>query len=219
MKIQKKEKFLAFIGSVLLALLVPLEVNAIVLNGGFDEGVGYWNDDSQAGTFSVENGIGILETRAGNALPFSAVAVQGDDGLFGFESPLEIELDVTRLSIDLSFERFREDIGEDTSASSFTDSLTISFFDEFDPTLDLALTSGVDFIPTTIFQTFIFDISKIAGRTGALAIELHDENDGFDSRVKFDNVSLVTAVPLPTSFWLFGSALLGLFRLKRSHKT
>ena len=220
MEISFRNKKLELVIPGLLILLMAFNANATVVNGNFDDRDEKWDDDSRAGSFLVIDGRGVLQTKEGSALPFSAVAIQGDDGSFSFPEPIEIDLDVSKLLVDLSFERSGPDAGEDSSASSFTDSFSITFLDKLDPTFDsLIISTGDSFIPTAEFLTYMFDVSGIAGRSGALAFELHDENDGFDTQVVFDNVSFVSQVPVPAAVWLFGSALLGLVGSNLSRKS
>ena len=168
---KKMKKGLGLVSAGLL-LSMTLVVNASVENGNFDSGMTGWNDDSSFGSFAVVAGRGVLETGAGSAVPFSAVAIQGDDGSWTFSPPLTVENDVTKLFVDLSFEKIGADNGEDTRLSSFVDNLSISFLDELDPTYDLVFSSGIDFNPTVDLLTYMFNIAGVAGRTGALAFGL-----------------------------------------------
>ncbi len=188
-----------------LMLAVPITVNAASFgNGDFSAGGNLWNDASGSGSVSFGGGQAVLETGAG-ADPFSAVIVQGDDGLFNFASPISLANDVNWLIFDVSFENLGADSSENGTAF-FTDALFVALYDALDFTKDLILDPFIDSSVTAGFNQYALNVSALQGRDVALSFELSDEDDGFNSRVTLDNIqfasTLAAPVPEPSSILL-----------------
>lgn len=192
-----------------LALSVAMSAHAIPFaNGDFSSGSG-WNDFSGNGSTSIAGGQAQLETGAG-ADPFSAILVQGDDGSFGFLSPITLASNVTTLTFDASFINLGSDIDE-SGIFSFTDELFVNLYDAIDFSFDLLSLPGINSTAALGFVSYSIDVSSLAGRDVALSFELLDEDDGFDSRVLLDNVVFNTAsvsVPEPSTLYLLSLGVL-----------
>lgn len=203
----------------LLTAMLSLPAFATLINGAFDDGTG-WNDASVTGTTNIVGGEAQLSTAAGSSSPFSAVLVQGDDGLFTFIDPINLDIDIIFLTFDIRFQDDGIDIGE-SGISAFVDFLSVALYDELDFTglSDLFFNSGDDFTQGASWTTVTLDVSALAGRTIALSFDLNDENDGRDTSVFLDNVMFsaqqVFPVPEPGSLILYSIGLLGLISVKK----
>ena len=165
-----------------------------LLNGDFANGLTNWNDASSTGSVEVSSGAAVLTTGDFDD-PFSAVLVQGDDGFFNFSDPISLGSDISRLIFDVRFVDLGMDSTED-GGSPFDDALTVALYDSLDFSLDLIFTPGIDRNFGSAWRTVSLDVGPLAGREMALSFELADQDDGRDSRVFIDNVTL-TSIPLP----------------------
>jgi len=121
------------------------------------------------------------------------------------------------------------------AGSNFPDFLQASYVDNADANFDRAFV-GLDlngaFNPSTfdpvnvlalgngLFR-FTTSITALAGRSGTLFFDLSDQDDGFFSTARVDNVAITvgtTAAPAPATWLLCGSGVLGVLGLARQRR-
>jgi len=185
---------------------------SLIENGSFDNDLSSWVDASSSGTVSAISGAAVLSTGDGND-PFSSALVQGDDGLFSFLSPLNIELGASLLSFDRWLISNDSDATE-SGTSLFRDALNLSIYDANDFSFDMYI---YDIDVNSSMSSYELDLSSFIGRDVAVSFELADENDGFNLSVAIDNVHFKTdaspsPIPEPSQMLL---ALTALILLKR----
>ena len=185
-----------------LFLISNLVNAALILNGNFDNDLEHWHDASDTGSVVFDNEAVNLKAGDGTSV-YSAVFVQGDDGFFNFNSPINIESGFSWISFDL-WQVSNEVDNTESAIAPFHDYLKLFVYDSIDTSFDLEL-SG--FSVNTTQQAFIFDISSFIGRSVAFSFELVDEQDGFNAAYGLDNIQLRaqpnTVVPEPSGFLLF----------------
>lgn len=202
-------KLVSVVGAV-IAMLGSTSMASIV-NGDFSGGsTGYFVLESNGlVTFSADQVM--LETGAG-AEPFTASLFQGDDGTFSFASAITVPDTALFFAFDLV--GFDQTAATDEDGSSFfTDGFSVALFDALDLNLDIYS----DYYDAgTAFGQILIDVTSLQGRMIAFAVDLFDENDGFDTTVTLDNFQFVLEtttgdpVPLPAAVWLgaFGFAVM-----------
>ena len=205
-----------------LFLIAAPAFSAPLSNGDFNT-QDSWNDGSFSGSAAIESGIAVLATGAGSD-PFSAALFQGDDGSFSFTDAISIGSDIVGLSFDVKKSLSH---AVDEALTQFTDTLTVSIYDAFNPAADAFFLGDGSAAPgsfsvTEQWSNIQLDISALAGNFVALAFELSDELDGFDTTIYLDNIRFtkadVIAVSEPSSFALIALGLLALGFTRRSTK-
>ncbi|MBD9358864.1 PEP-CTERM sorting domain-containing protein [Methylomonas albis] len=158
---------------------------ASIVNGTFDTDLNGWSALTGNGSVAWNaGGSAELSTGAGSA-PYSAVLVQGDDGLFNFASPVLLGVGDDLLKFDALFSSLGNDTSE-TAAALFSDNLQLWMYDANG--LGDVLLATIDALTSS--SSFSLDLSSYIGRSVAFSFELNDEDDGLDSRVLLDNVRL-----------------------------
>jgi hypothetical protein len=197
--------------AVLQLAIFSSAAQAAIINPNFEDGLDGWNDLSSTGTVTTNGGFAEF-TGGDEAMPFSAVLTQGDDGSFSFFAPINLSSQTSRFEFSLWLINKTNDITE-TGTSSFADSFTVSFYDSLDGTFDLIFRE-LDFTAGTLIS---LDVSALAGRDVAVAFELHDEDDGFNVQIGLDNLLLKERANVPESSGLI-LIILGLLSLVVSRR-
>ncbi|MEW6995940.1 PEP-CTERM sorting domain-containing protein [Colwelliaceae bacterium MEBiC 14330] len=188
----------------------------VITNGDFSNGSTGWADASFTGQVDFDNNTANLSTGAGIGL-YSAVLVQGDNGFFDFDDPIEIDAQHSQLTFVLNISEQTVDNTE-SGISSLNDALNLSVYDAFDPLFDIYFNS---LVVTNQPQDYLLDLSSLIGRSVAFSFELNDEDDGFNTQFSLDNVQLITSVisvPEPSSMLILLFAMLVFTRKKLTMK-
>ncbi|WP_445370985.1 PEP-CTERM sorting domain-containing protein [Methylomonas sp. HW2-6] len=188
-------KLFPFGAAVLVAMLYADSVSAAaIVNGTFNSDLNGWSTVTSNGAVNWNSaGAAELVTGAGTA-PFSAVIVQGDDGLFSFGTPILLGAGDDFLKFDALFSSLGND-GSESPAGLFSDNLSLWMYDANG--LGDVLLATIDALSSA--TSFSLDLSAYVGRSVAFSFELNDEEDGLDSKVLLDNVRLEQRSEPPVS--------------------
>jgi hypothetical protein len=221
----------------LLAVLTPLTpAQAVVMNGDFSDPIdlNYWTTEDlysdlssaipSASVSEVSEEADLQTQGYASAHPFVEIV--------SLWQAVSIPADAGIVSFDIAFAQGMVDAGG--AGMGFLDALFVSYFDDLDLTgaHDLFFL-GVDdigffdpndpfgpppvpdgFDPGTGLYSFSFDISPAAGRTGILVFDLLDDDDGYFSSARVDNVWIGSA-PEPGTWLLLTAGLAGALAGKR----
>jgi hypothetical protein len=220
-----RAKFLIpFAFPAMLSSVTP--AHAVIMNGDFSNGLTDWTTEDLYSDFSsampsasisVVNGEAILDTQGySSTTPFVEIV--------SLYQPVGIPADANKLKFEIDFGQGRMDQGG--NGQGFPDFLEVAYYDDADLAYDMFLL-GVDsigfydpndplgptpmpdgFDPMTGLYLFSFDISSLAGRNGALYFDLVDNDDGYFSTGRVDNVWIGNgAVPEPGTWLLLTAGL------------
>jgi len=203
----KKHLILSSLFIVFMALSNSALAVSIV-NGNFDADLSGWSTVTNGGTAQWDAGKAVLSTGS-DVAAYSSVLVQGDDGLFTFSNPIMLGAGDDLFKFDAVFATLGADALE--SGGGFSDNLQVWLYDANN--LGDHLFTTIDALTST--TSFSFDLSSFIGHSVAFSFELNDENDGFNSQVRLDNIRLEkrpdsTTVPESGTFSLVFIGLFGL---------
>ncbi len=186
---------------------------AAITNGNFDSDLTGWSIVSNGGTVQWDaTGKANLSTSSG-AIPFSAVLIQGDDGLFTFNSPLSLLEKDDLFKFNATFSTIAVDPNENP-VSDYSDNLQVWLYDAnpVSSSSDL-LIAKLDL--QTGGSSFSVNLTPFIGHSVAFSFELNDENDGYDSQVLLDSIRIESnPVPLPGALGSMLLAFISWFSLR-----
>ncbi len=191
------KKAILFSSVLVVSVTLSNSVSAAsIVNGDFNSDLSNgWSTLMANGTAARDsiNNTAVLSTGA-DVASYSAVLVQGDDGLFSFITPIVLTPGNDFLKFDATFSSLGID-AQETGAGLFTDNLQLWMYDANG--LGDVLLATIDAL--TANTNFSIDLTSYVGLSVAFSFELNDEDDGLDSRVTLDNVRLEQRSTPPVS--------------------
>lgn len=148
----------------------------------------------------------------------------GTSGIYGF---IDIDIDnnpgtgITSNIDTLTLPFGNTGLGMEYSLKLSTESSHVGFVDVFDPILAITTTAAITY-GTNMFSVAV-PLSQLGNDDGLLSysVAVGDSANITDQAVDAGGIAatsslIPTAVPLPAAFWMFASALLGLYVKKQS---
>jgi hypothetical protein len=210
-----------------LLLQAPV-VQAGIINGDFSGELSGWSTmDCGVDCFIPSASISV------NSDGQAVLATQGINSgvsLTSLYQSFSIPSSVTTLSMDVGFWRTDADALNPDEPFGVSDFLSVSYLDDsgdtgYDRSLisfnsDGPYNASGALVPLSDgwYRLFII-INDLADRSGTLYFDLNDQNDGFQSVVKVDNVTLISDVPESSStILLLGIGLLFILGFARKER-
>jgi hypothetical protein len=204
------------ITGILFFGLSPYSYGSII-NGNFSNGLDGWTTDYldlQYNSVPPTPGLETSVNGAGQAV-LQTQGIGSGIGVVTLYQSFTFPVLASTLSFDIGFQRLGTDTGgvpetipdflwvyyldndQNMAAKSFVGADVNGFYDPNDSSIALALMD----LGNGLFR-FSTGVQDLAGRSGTLYFDLYDQDDGFYSAARADNVTISTAVPEPGT-WLF----------------
>lgn len=206
--------------------------SATIINGDFTTALSGWSTTDTTSTGQTTSPSRSVAESGGEAV----LRTQGflaDVALVSLFQDITLPALTTTLSLDIGLAQ----TGSDTPPGTFgfLDVVQVSYLDATDTAFDrlwLGVNVAGAFEPTTRaplilpdlgngLRHFTTDVTSLAGRTGTLFIDLADQDDGFFSQARLDNVALATrpsTVPEPGTWLLLSSGCLAVLWARRGFR-
>jgi hypothetical protein len=210
-----RSKLLLLVSLIIAPFLQARAVRADIINGDFPTDLNGWTTE---GSVSWEAGEAVLRTQSG-------ISLESLSQHFGIPSTAQT------LSFDVWFEQGSPDIDEGGEGYSVEDFLWVSYVDDDAASFDKDFL-GYDYLGAYDGELealndfagawfhFSSPIADLAGRFGTLYFDLNDQDNGYNSTARIDNVVISSnPIPEPPTLLLLGGGLIGILgftRWKRS---
>ena len=217
-----RSKLLVLLSLILALFLQSRIVRADVINGDFQSDLSGWDkEESVAGSVFWEGGEAVLWTQPG-------LSVEAPESL---SQRFEIPSTARTLSFDVWFEQGEMDTGEGGDGNPVEDFLWVSYVDDDDADFDTSLlgydalgayTGDLEPLNDITGAWFHFSVSiyDLAGRYGTLYFDLNDQDNGYNSTARVDNVVIGSnVIPEPTTLALLGIGLIGILGFTRKKRS